>query len=126
MTETGCICPEQTLILECNVFGVGSTVLSIQGIRSITCNPHEMVLLHNRYSNGTNGTIQCDDGAIELVGRSLRVEDNCYTSQLQIKFNNNFVGSLVICAYDNGIVAKPVGNFSLPSFDTIGNSTHTP
>ena len=121
VTETGCICPEQPLTLECNVIGVGSTVLSIQlGTRSITCNRHEMVLLHNRYSNGTNSTILCDDGAIELLGWSLRVEDNCYTSQLQVKYNNNFVGSLVSCFYDTGTVAKLVGNFSVPSFDMIG------
>ena len=63
MTENKCTC--ETLTLECNVIGAGSTVLSLQG-NSTTCdNPSEVVLLHSRYSmsSGTLGRIEFNDGA---------------------------------------------------------------
>jgi hypothetical protein len=98
------------LTLECNVIGSGSTVLKLQE-SSITCD--EIILLHSRYnkSSGARSTTVCNNGAIELVGRSLRVEDNCFTSQLQIKFNDNFAENLVSCIYDDGMAETVVGNY---------------
>lgn len=125
-TENKCIC--ETLTLECNVIGSGSTVLSLQGSSTICDDPSEIILLHSRYniSNGARGRTVCNNGAIVLVGRSLRVEDNCFTSQLQIKFNADFAENLVNCIYDNGTVANVVGNFLIPSLDTIGKLMYTP
>ena len=117
--ENRCKC--ESLTLECNVFGTGITVLSLQGSSAICDNPSEIILLHSRYnlSSGTMGRTVCNDGAIELMGRSLRVEENCFTSQLQIKFNRNFVGNVVSCVYDNGTAAKVVGNYSIPSIGKL-------
>ena len=124
VTEIGCICPGQTMTLECNVIGSGSTVLIFYHGSSIICNRREIVLLHNRYdTGGTTGKILCNNATIELVGRSLSVENNnCFTSQFQIKFNNIFVENFISCVYDNGRATKLVGNFSTPSFGTIGNT----
>jgi hypothetical protein len=107
VTENNCTC--ETLKLECNIIGAGSTVLKLQG----NCYPSEITLLHSRYnfSSGTSGTTVCNNGAIELVGWSLRVEDNCFTSQLQISFNDNFAENLVSCIYDDGIAEMVVGNY---------------
>ena len=98
----------ETLTLECNVIGSGSTVLRLQG-NSIICG--EIILLHSRYNSSARSSAVCNNGAIELVGRSLGVEGNCFTSQLQIKFNDNFVENLVSCIYDNGTAEKVVGNY---------------
>lgn len=111
-------CPCETLTLECNVIGTGSTVLSLQG--SSTACDDEIILLHSRYntSRGASGRAVCNNGAIEVVGRGLGANDNCFTSQLQIKFNDNFTETLVNCIYDNGTEEKVVGNYLIPA---IGN-----
>ena len=120
ITENKCTC--ETLTLECNVIGSGSTVLSLQGSLTTCDNPSEIILLHSRYnmSSGAKGRTVCYNGAIELVGQSLRVEDNCFTSQLQIKFNGNLAENLVNCIYDNGTAEKVVGNYLIPSIHEIG------
>lgn len=123
VTETECICPGQTLTFECRVIGTGVTVLHYQG-SLINCENSisgDILLLHSRYTNGTRGELKCNGGAIKLVGRSVRVEDNCYISQLQMKFNDFFVESQVRCEYDNGIDSRLVANYSIPSFNTIGD-----
>ena len=122
ITENKCTC--ETLTLECNVIGAGSTVLSLRG-NSVICDySSEITLLHSRYnkSNGTSGTTLCNNGAIELVGWSLRVEDNCFTSLLQIKFSNNFAESLVTCIYDDGMTENVVGNYSIHAIGKFNNN----
>ena len=87
--------------------GVGTTVW--QGSAFDCRNSHnEMSLLHSRFNlpGGTNGT--CNDGAI--VGQSLRVKNNFYTSQLKVKFSPRLIGKTVECHYDNGTVATSIGS----------------
>ena len=49
-------------------------------------------------SNGTFGV--CNNGAI--VGRSIGVNNSCYTSQLTInKLSSDMIGESVICIYDD-------------------------
>ena len=81
----------------------------------------EIALLHSRYEDpgGVTGKIVCDDGAIELRGQSLRAENNCFSSQLQIKLNDYFVESLISCEHDDGTTARLVGNYSI---STIGDT----
>ena len=87
-------------------------------LTSTACRPdQEIALLHSRYENLDGTTIErlCNDGAMELVGHSLGVEDNCYMSQLQISINDvsNYTESLVSCEYDDGVTAKLIGNYSI-------------
>lgn len=85
----------------------------------------EITLLHSRYENpgGTTSKIVCDDGAIELVGQSLGIENNnSFSSQLQIKLNDYFIESLVSCQHDDGMTAKLIGNYSI---STIGGTHHS-
>ena len=114
----------EILTLECYVIGSGSTVLRLQG-NSIICG--EIILLHSRYSNNisnsTKSSAVCNNGAIELVGWSLGVEDNCFTSQLQIKFNDNFAENLVSCIYDNGTDEKVVGNYLIHAIGKLNDNT---
>ena len=117
VTENKCTC--ETLTLECNVIGFGSTVLSLQG-NSIICD--KITLLHTRYNSGTRSRAVCNNGATDLVGWSLGVEDNCFTSQLQIKFNDNFAENLVSCIYDNGTAEKVVGNYLIHAVGKLNDN----
>ena len=63
---------------------------------------NEIVLRHLNFGSSVMG--ECNTGAI--VGRSLRVEDNCYTSQLSIVYSERLNGKNVTCAHDNGITVS--------------------
>ena len=99
-----CICQGYNATYECNVVGPGSTVWRGNGFRD--CTNRRVTLFHSQFSGGTVGT--CNSGAI--VGRSIGVENNCYTSQLNIFVTPNVIGTVVFCAYDNGLNEIDVGN----------------
>ena len=45
--------------------------------------------------------MKCNDGLI--VGRGLRVQDNCFTSQLIINITSDMIGESVECIYDDAL-----------------------
>ena len=120
VTENKCTC--ETLTLECSIIGSGSTVLRLQGNSIIY---GEIILLHSRYNSSTRSSAVCNNGAIELVGWSLGVEDNCFTSQLQIKFSDNFkfAENLVSCIHDNGTAETVVGNYLIHAIGKLNDNT---
>lgn len=92
-----CICQGYNVTYECTVVGPGSTVWrgsSLQG-----CSNNQITLFHGQFSRGT--VVRCNGGSV--VGRSVRVDDNCYTSQLEIFVGANLIGTTVSCFYDNGL-----------------------
>ena len=97
---SGCACPGDTLTYECTVMGepTGATVWSGS---ALNCSYHiEIVLLHSHFSS-TYGTLRvCNNGA--TVGRSLSVEGNNYTSQLNVTVTPDTTGKTIACLYDNG------------------------
>ena len=60
---------------------------------------NEILLPHNSFGSSVMG--ECNDGSI--VGRSLRVDGNRYTSQLSIEYDERFNGKNITCAHDNGL-----------------------
>ena len=62
----------------------------------------EIILLHSRFDTGTSGI--CNNGAI--VGRSLSIEGNSYTSQLNVTVTHDTAGKTIECASDNGTYYK--------------------
>ena len=56
----------------------------------------EITLLHQRFINGT--VRSCNNGA--TVARSLSVEGNLYTSQLNVTVASNIAGKNIMCVYD--------------------------
>ena len=59
---------------------------------------NEILLRHNNFGSSVMG--ECNAGSI--VGRSLRVDGNRYTSQLSIEYNETLNGKNITCAHDNG------------------------
>ena len=110
VTASECLCPGDNVTFECSVTREGTYVTVFQG-SAFDCNSarNEIILLHSRFNRtgGTNNT--CNNGAI--VGQSLRVEDDHYTSQLCVRVIHDLVGKTIECIYDNGTVSETVGSY---------------
>ena len=92
---SGCLCPGDTLLYECTVMGYGTTVWTGSAFNCRSSN-NDIILLHNRFNNGTDGT--CTNGAI--VGRSIAVDGNNYTSQLNVTITSDTAGKTIKCIHD--------------------------
>ncbi len=93
-----CPCPGQNLTFECTIVGGGTTVW--QGAQVFDCPDffNEILLRHINFGSSVMG--ECNAGAI--VGRSLRVDGNRYTSQLSVAYNERLNGKNITCAHDDG------------------------
>ena len=104
-----CICPGYVITYECTVFGDGFTVW--QG-SAFDCplSGNEILLSHNNFEDETIRT--CNDGAI--VGRSVGIMDNYYTSQLAISFTTGLDGRTIECMRVGGTTsAMTIGSSML-------------
>ena len=105
---TQCTCPGYSVIYECTVIGeVGATIWTGTAIE---CQETSVItFIHLRRFTDIRG---CNNGSI--VGRGIRVERPCFTSQLSITIDSSMEGDIVECFYDDGMDA---------SGSLIGNST---
>ena len=108
MKSSDCVCPGDILTYKCTIMSsfFGATVWT-GGALSSTC-PY-IFLLHNRF----HSIKQCDNGTI--VARSLSVEGNNYTSQLNVTITPNIIGKTVVCGYDNGTQYSIQHSIVIPS-----------
>ena len=75
-----------------------------------------ITLLHSCFSlsGGTSG--ECNDGA--FVGQSLRVEDNYYTSRLNVTITPDMTGRSITCIHDNGTTTDIISRQTITT--TVG------
>ena len=107
-----CACPGNNLIFECTVVGIAGGSTQWKGDTIHSCSESVPVFLRHRdFIAGTTQPIVCNGG--EIVIRSLRVESDCYTSQMNISFSNALINRTVVCAYDDGTRAVEVGSMSI-------------
>ena len=108
---SSCTCPDYTLTYEGTVMGEGSTVWKGSVFDCDSTN-NEITLLHSRF-NLTNDVApaSCNNGAI--VGQGVRVNNNNYTSQINVTLRSELVGKDIKCSHDNGTSVSPVGNTSI-------------
>ena len=97
MKPSGCVCPGDILTYKCTIMGTnfGITVWTGSTLMS-SCPQREIILLH-RYFLSAAGA--CNNEAI--VARSLSIEGNNYTSQLNVTVTSDIAGTTVVCGYDN-------------------------
>ena len=86
-----CACPGKVLTYTCSVVGGSAT---IWGGSAFDCDRNEIVLHHGDFSNGTSG--RCNDGAI--LGESVNVDGNLYTSQLNVTVHKGLSYKIVTCS----------------------------
>ena len=97
LLRSGCICPGDTLSYECTVTGGGGTVWAGSAFNCYQYG-NEIVLFNSHFDTGTYG--MCNNGAI--VGRSLSVDGNNYTSQLNVTITPDTAGKTIKCVHDRG------------------------
>ena len=92
-----CTCPGDVLTYTCTVVGGGATLWSGTAF-SCSNTRNEILLRHSRFSVEGGAFGDCTNG--DLVGRSLSVQDNCYTSQLNVTVSLGLNGRTVECTND--------------------------
>ena len=60
------------------------------------------VLRHSQFTAPQGTTGECNSGLITITGRSLRVEGDCYTSQLNVTVGPSLNNQTIECAYSGG------------------------
>ena len=106
-----CTCTGHVLTYECTVTGSGSTVWKGSAFE---CTSGEIVLQHNLFDQMMAAGV-CNDGLFSAYG--IRVDNNSYTSQLNITVSHSAAGKTIECAYDNGQREASIGT------DTISITT---
>ena len=101
-----CVCPGDVLTYECTVVGGSSTVWTGN---AFICPSNEITLLHSHFESITH---LCNNGSI--VGRSLAVEGNNYTSQLKVTVTPDIAGKTIMCISDNGTTTMLIFSLLLP------------
>ena len=71
----------------------------------------EVALLHSNFGDPGAARRVCNNGAV--VGYSIGVENNCYTSQLDILVSPELNGRTVECSIDDGVTISPIGTATL-------------
>ena len=107
----GCVCPGEILTYECTARGGVSTVWTGSAYDGPRC---EIVLLHSRFTSGQGTNVICKKGATYIVARSLSVEGNNYTSQLNVTVTPDTAGKTIECSSDNGINEILISSFVIP------------
>ena len=92
--------------------GRGSTVWTGTAFNCSSSN-NDILLLHSHFSSTEGGYGSCNNGAI--VGRSLGVEGNYYTSQLNVTVTTDVAGKTVECFYDDGRTATLLFILMIPT-----------
>ena len=102
---SSCTCPGYNTTYECTT--VGGTATVWQGsVFKCPSSQDSISLIHSRSSN-----IKTCNGAA-ISGQIIRVEDNCYTSQLNVNVSSDMIEESIECAHDNGTQSL-IGNISL-------------
>ena len=70
----------------------------------------EISLLHSRFNNGTEQK-SCGNGSI--VGQDVGVDNNTYTSRVNISASCELNGTTIQCFQDNGVATNMIGNSTI-------------
>ena len=91
-------------MFECNVIGAGSTVWSGS---AFNCPLGEIVLRHTQFTGSTGAC----SGEVQIVALGISVDDNCYTSRLNVTLSSSLNGESIECAHHNSTGTTVVGTF---------------
>ena len=66
---------------------------------ALNCRGNEITLVHRQFTSDEGAFGECNDGSI--VGRSIKVENGYYTSQLRVRVNSDVIGESIVCLHDH-------------------------
>lgn len=103
---TGCTCVGDLLVYECSAFGPGTTLWEGSAFRT-DCTG-SIILRHSQFSTSQGARDSCNSGGI--VGKSVNVVDQCYTSQLNVTIDSSLNGATVSCIHVSNGERRKIGN----------------
>ena len=107
--NTGCACPGAVLTYTCTAFGRGSTLWM-----GTAFNCANGILLRHGLFDSRDVTGVCNGGAIK--GRSLGVENECYTSELNVTVSPTLNNKTITCTHNSDRGIDNVGTSKLTIF----------
>ena len=119
-TMNKCVCPGDRLTYRCTVQEIAFGATIWNGTAFSGCLQNEILLQHHQFiqpGGGSSGV--CNNGAI--VGQSLGVQGNNYTSQLNVTITPETAGKTIMCSYD-----ALNGQNTTNKFSTIIPGSHAP
>ena len=98
---------------ECTVIGGFITIWQGSAINKYCTDTNgQILLLHSRFESEINNLIICGNGTI--VGQSVRVENNSYTSRLTITtINSDIMGDTVVYTDSRNGTTHIIGNMTI-------------
>ena len=119
VSTNDCICPGNIVTYECTVFG-GSGTSTVWKSNFFQCSSgKELVLVHRLLSEGEESHARiCNDG--DTVGRIVRIENNYFTSQLNVTLTAGIAGESIKCIGDNGTNTHRIGLLNLTTATAAG------
>ena len=89
-----CACPNEVLTFTCTTVGSGATIWSGSAFQ---CSTGEIILRHNAFAGESPQSGNCED----IVGESVGVQGNCYTSRLHVPVSAEVTNRTVRCLYNS-------------------------
>ena len=105
---SGCSCPGYTLTYECTVKGGVATVWNGDAF-DCASSDNAITFLHLRFMS-EDKPATCNNGTI--VGQTLRIENNSYTSQVNVTVSPKLTGKSIKCIQDNLVGEMNVSKFT--------------
>ena len=109
LCTSDCVCPGDIVMYECTVFGgIGATTIWKSDFFQCSSGKKLIELVHRPLTEGEEyHTRICNNG--NIAGRIVKVENNSYTSQLNITLTYDIAGESIECIGDNGTNTYGVG-----------------
>ena len=107
--DAQCACVGMALTYTCTAVGRGSTLWTGT---AFDCSKNWINLRHSLFNDSARGaTGDCSGGA--LVGQSIGVTDNCYTSQLHVRVAADMDNETINCDHRPGTEINNIGQSTL-------------
>ena len=120
----GCVCPGDTLTYECTDTGRYYRETIWRGTAFECPAGGSLIILRHSHFTSVNGTSgSCNNG--DIVARSLSVEGNNYTSQLNVTVTPDIAGMTIWCLSGNGFIRKLIFSSVIPAITGLSPCTET-
>jgi hypothetical protein len=106
---SSCTCLNDDIIYTCAISGLGFTIWRGSAF-DCSAQQNRILLRHMSFESGTMGS--CNGG--DIVGRSLGISENVYTSQITVSVTSNLLGRIIECAYSlTGSAVIPINSTTI-------------
>ena len=102
------------LTYTCTAVGTGNTQWTGS---AFDCVAGWIILRHERFAQSGGAVGECNSGAIQ--GRSIGVENNCYTSEIAVTVSATFNNKTIQCIHNSGSGANTIGTSVITFFEGL-------